>query len=106
VVVVLTDVNVAGQLSAVLEAPETDFEEIEEESLDQRAQALCAETPVAATARAAEVVNFIFIVLCHLGVTERVTGFWLSPRTENERQALRPRTVKGKEWIETSKTRL
>ena len=62
-VAVLTDVSVAGQLCVVLELPEMGFEEVEEEEplalLDQADQVSCAETPVAATARAAEVVNFI-----------------------------------------------
>jgi len=70
--VVFTEVTVAGQLLVVLDVPETGLDvevEVEAEAealpvvLDQAAQLSCAETPVAATARAAEVVNFISVVL-------------------------------------------
>lgn len=61
---VSTEVNVAGQLLVVLEVLETGLEEVEEEEpellLDQPAQLSWAETPLAATARAAEVVIFMF----------------------------------------------
>ena len=85
--------NVAGQLCAVLEVAETGFEEGAEEEplalLDQAFQTSCAETPVAATARAVEVVNFILVVLSQ--VVEGMTGFWLSPKTEREARLYVPR---------------
>jgi len=47
----------------VLDVAETGFEVAEEEPLDQAFQLSCAETPVAATARAAEVVIFMLSIL-------------------------------------------
>lgn len=88
----------------VLEVPETGFEEVEEEEplalLDQADQVSCAEAPVAATARAAEAVNFILIVLCQ--VVKRMTGFLAVSQDRKRGKALRPQGIKGKEWKETS----